>query len=165
MRRSNGIEQRGRRNGHVPFHAGLPGKEWDHVNFRKGTTLALVAGGLLLGPSTSLAQYERGHEQHRDFYNGAYNSGRGGSYDRGTNYRNNYRGDDRGYRGDDRYRGHGIGTGTGAAIGGAGGAALGAVFGGGLKGALIGGAAGAGIGAIAGHAHQENQKRDYYRGH
>lgn len=130
-----------------------------HVNLKRWTTLALITGPLLLGPAAGLAQNERGHEQHKDFYNGAYNGGRGGSYNRGTDYRGG------GYRGDDRYQGHGIGTGTGAAIGGAGGAALGAVFGGGLKGALIGGAAGAGIGAIAGHAHQENQKRDYYRGH
>jgi hypothetical protein len=110
----------------------------------------LLGGSLLMGPMTAPAQGNRGN--HSNFYNGAYQGGRGGNYNRGRDY------GDRG-----RYEGHGIGTGKGAAIGGAGGAALGALFGGGLKGALIGGAAGAGIGAVAGHAHQQNMKRDYYR--
>ena len=135
--------------------------------------LVLVTTSLFLGPQMAGAQYEQGHDQHRDFYNGAYDAGRGGNYSQGHDYGNGQRGydnrgyDNRGYdnRGyDDRDRGHGIGTGTGAAIGGAGGALLGAAFGGGLKGAIVGGAAGAGIGAIAGHAHQENERRnDYYR--
>lgn len=132
--------------------------------------LLLTATSLSLGPQMAVAQYEHGHEHHRDFYNGAYNAGRGGNYNQGHDYGDrgyNNRGyDDHRYddhRYDDRNHGHGIGTGTGAAIGGAGGALLGAVFGGGLKGAIIGGAAGAGIGAIAGHAHQENERRNDYR--
>ncbi len=123
--------------------------------------MVLAAGPLLALPTPGTAQYEQGHNHHQDFYNGAYNGGRGGDYNRGQDYGSGQRGyDQRGY--DDRYHGHGVGTGTGAAIGGAGGAVLGAAFGGGLKGAIIGGAAGAGIGAIAGHAHQENEKRNYY---
>ncbi len=126
---------------------------------RKLFTLVLAAGPLLASPTAGIAQYEQGHNRHQDFYNGAYNSGRGGNYNSGHDYGYGQRGYD------DRYHGHGIGTGTGAAIGGAGGAVLGAAFGGGLKGAIIGGAAGAGIGAVAGHAHQENQKRNYYERH
>lgn len=118
---------------------------------RKGLTPLLLTGSLIGTPMVSNAQR---HDNQGNFYNGAYQGGRGGSYNRGNDYR----------RGDRGYQGSGIGTGRGALIGGAGGAALGALFGGGLKGALIGGGAGAGIGAIAGHVHQNNKKRDYYEG-
>lgn len=121
---------------------------------KRGFAPVLLAGSLLAIPVATQAQYNR--DRHGNFYNGAYQGGRGGYYNRGNDYNH---GD---YRGG--YQGHGIGTGRGALIGGAGGAALGALFGGGLKGALIGGGAGAGIGAIAGHVHQNNMKRDYYEG-
>lgn len=112
------------------------------TNLKKGVSSLMIAGALAVTAPLAQAQYHRG-----DFYNGAYDGGRGGYYD-------HY---------DDRYHGHGIGTGSGAAIGGVGGAALGALFGGGMKGALIGGAAGAGIGAIAGHKHQVHERHEYYR--
>ncbi len=123
---------------------------------RKLLSFSLVLP-LLLAPATH-AQYG---QQRNNFYNGARDGGRSGNYDHHDDHGNGY--DDR-YRGDDgRYQGHGVGTGRGALIGGGVGAAAGAIFGGGLKGALIGGGAGAGIGAVAGHAHQQNMKRDYYR--
>ncbi len=95
--------------------------------------------------------YHRG--DHQQFYNGAYEGGRGGDY-----YGNDRRYDDY----DRRYHQGGIGPGKGALIGGAGGAVLGAVFGGGAKGAIIGGAAGAGIGAVLGqHNQDERRERPY----
>lgn len=117
---------------------------------------------MLLGP-VAHAQYHHGND---NFYNGARNSGRGGSYghsgyhDGGNHYNNGRYNNDR-YN-DGRYQGHGVGAGRGALIGGGIGAAAGAIFGGGLKGALIGGGAGAGIGAFAGHEHQQTMKRRYY---
>ncbi len=113
---------------------------------KKGISTLMIAGALAVTAPLAQAQYY-GHDRHGDFRNGAYNGGRGGYYDNR----------------DDRYHGHGIGTGSGAAIGGVGGAALGALFGGGLKGALIGGGLGAGIGAIAGHKHQTHERHEYYR--
>lgn len=130
---------------------------WKRLLASAGVSLPLV-----LAP-VGHAQYDQ--QRHGQFYQGAYQGGRDGRYDEGRNYNRNgnYNRDGNYNRGDDRYHGHGIGTGSGAAIGGAGGAVLGAAFGGGLKGSLIGGAAGAGIGAVAGHAHQQSQKRNYYR--
>ena len=121
-------------------------------------TKRLLCGSLAVLPlmlePVAHAQYNHGHG---NFYNGARNGGRGGSYDRSGYH-------DGGYNNDGRYQGHGVGTGRGALIGGGVGAAAGAIFGGGLKGALIGGGAGAGIGAIAGHEHQQTMKRHYYDG-
>lgn len=97
-------------------------------------------------------------QRHRQFYNGAYEGGRGGEY--------GYDRDGRYTQYDDRNRDYhrgGIGPGKGAAIGGAGGAVLGAIFGGGAKGALIGGAAGAGIGAIVGKENQNRQRNREYQ--
>jgi hypothetical protein len=107
--------------------------------------------------------YQYNADQHRQFYNGAYQGGRGGDY-YGNDRSDRYRGYDERYHGDKGYyhQGGGIGPGKGALIGGAGGAALGALFGGGAKGAIIGGAAGAGIGAVVGQAHQNNERRDGY---
>ena len=113
---------------------------------------AVLVAPLLLGVAQPVAAQ---HGRNDQFYNGAYQGGRNGNYDRDRRhgYNNDY---DR-----NRNRG-GIGPGKGAAIGGAGGAAVGLLFGGGLKGAIIGGAAGAGVGAIAGKAHQDNRRRDEY---
>ncbi len=98
-------------------------------------------------------QYHRG--DHQQFYNGAYEGGRGGDY-----YGHDRRYDDYDRRYEDRREHGGIGPGKGALIGGAGGAALGAIFGGGAKGAIIGGAAGAGIGAVLGE-HNQNERREH----
>jgi hypothetical protein len=121
----------------------------------KKVCAALIAAPLLLGSVPMMAQRtDRDHhdDHHGNFYQGARDGGRGGSYGGG-------------YHHDERdYHQGGIGPGKGAAIGGIGGAVLGAAFGGGLKGAIIGGAAGAGIGAIAGKAHQDDQRRQYYNG-
>src|SRR5579875_1958923 len=95
-------------------------------------------------------QYQRG--SHQQFYNGAYEGGRGGDY-----YGHDRRYDDY----DRRYHQGGIGPGKAALIGGVGGAALGAVFSGSAKGAIIGGAAGAGIGAVLGQHAQDNRERRY----
>jgi hypothetical protein len=106
------------------------------------------------GLAASGQNYDRNHHDrgsHQQFYNGAYQGGRGGDY-----YGHDRRYDDY----DRRYHQGGIGPGKGALIGGAGGAVLGAVFGGGAKGAIIGGAAGAGIGAVLGaHAQDERERR------
>jgi hypothetical protein len=110
---------------------------------KKIWTAMLVAPMLLTSVAPALAQ--RGG--HGNFYNGAYQGGRGGHYDHDRRHR------DQG----------GIGPGKGAAIGAAGGAAVGLLFGGGLKGAIVGGAAGAGIGAIAGQAAQNNRRDRYGR--
>lgn len=105
--------------------------------------------------------YDNGYyQQHQRFYNGAYQSGRGGDY--GYDRDGRYRDYDRRYHGDrGYYHQGGIGPGKGALIGGAGGAALGALFGGGAKGAIVGGAAGAGIGALLGE-HNQNERRENY---
>lgn len=125
------------------------------------TSLA-VAVPLLFTPAID-GQYNHDnrdqHGNHSQFYQGAYQGGRGGAYDQRQGYDRGNAYDNRGYEN----HGHGIGPGGGAAIGGAGGAVLGAVFGGGLKGALIGGAAGAGIGALVGQEHQQNERRNDYR--
>jgi hypothetical protein len=111
--------------------------------------IPLLASTAMVGQDYHHDQYDRGRNQ--NFYNGAYQGGRGGDY----------YGHDRNYADyDRRYHEGGIGPGKGALIGGVGGAALGAVFGGGAKGAIIGGAAGAGIGAVLGeHAQNERDRR------
>lgn len=111
--------------------------------------------------------YRYDRTSHQQFYNGAYQGGRGGDYGRYdhdrrySEYDRRYHGNGN-YYGDPRYRhDNGIGPGKGALIGGAGGAVLGAILGGG-KGAFVGGAAGAGIGAILGeHSQQERRERPY----
>jgi len=121
---------------------------------------ALLVTPLMLATAAPLAAQQ--HRRHDNFYNGAYEGGRGGQYDRDQYHHQNYRDDQ--YR-NDQYRDDqhgGIGPGKGALIGGAGGAVLGALLGGGMRGALIGGAAGAGIGAIAGQAHKDNRRHDRY---
>lgn len=118
--------------------------------------LATVLFALPLLASSALPGHAQRYD-HQNFYNGARDGGRSGDYG-GRGYGG------RDHRDDRDYHSGGIGPGKGAAIGAAGGAVLGAVFGGGLKGAVIGGAAGAGVGAIAGKAHQDNQRRDYYYG-
>ncbi|MDE1154617.1 MAG: hypothetical protein PW735_02685 [Acidobacteriaceae bacterium] len=112
---------------------------------RLAACMAVLSFLPVMAVPTAQAQY---NNRQGNFYNGAYNGGRGGPYDQG-----------RGGRYDDhrRHDQGGIGPGKGALIGTAGGAALGAIFGGGLKGALIGGAAGAGIGAIAGQVNQNHR--------
>src|ERR1700749_4829328 len=110
-------------------------------NWKQRVGAAIMAAPLLLGSTLPMSAQ---HYDHQNFYNGARDGGRGGSY----------YGHDR--RGDRDYHPGGIGPGKGAAIGAAGGAALGAIFGGGLKGALIGGAAGAGLGALGGKIAQDH---------
>ena len=111
--------------------------------------------------------YRYDRESHQQFYNGAYEGGRGGDY--GYDHDGRYAEYDRHYHGNGNYYGdptyyrhdNGIGPGKGALIGGAGGAVLGALLGGG-KGAFVGGAAGAGIGAILGeHSQQERREQPY----
>jgi len=110
--------------------------------------------------------YRYDRESHQQFYNGAYEGGRGGDYGydrdgRYSEYDRRYHGNGN-YYGDPQYRhDNGIGPGKGALIGGAGGAVLGAILGG-EKGAFVGGATGAGIGAILGeHNQQERRERPY----
>jgi hypothetical protein len=119
----------------------------------KGIFVAILSLSFLAMAMPVQAQYHR-----NDFARGARDGGRGGHYD-GHDHRYDNRYDDH-----DRRSQGGIGPGKGAAIGAAGGAVLGALFGGGLKGALIGGGVGAGVGAIAGKAHQDNQRDQYYNG-
>lgn len=146
--------------------ASLKFSKGDPIMMKKLCSAFLVAP-LMLATVAPLAAQQYQHRRHDNFYNGAYEGGRGGQYDRDQYHHHNYRDDQ--YR-DDQYRGDqyrderhgGIGPGKGALIGGAGGAVLGALLGGGMRGALIGGAAGAGIGAIAGQAHKDNRRHDRY---
>ena len=109
-------------------------------------TAALLTGIFPILAGTSVAQRDRDHYDHRNYYAGMR------SHVADRRYDERYRRDDYEHRHDDG----GIGPGKGAAIGAAGGAALGAIFGGGLKGALIGGAAGAGLGALGGKIAQDH---------